>query len=298
MMHSCAARRGPLVRREARYPAGMDRIRIVDVIDAATFGLLPPCADPGFDHRSCDYWEDRDSGSKAHRAGWLESKPAPGAAPGQAASGAAFGQAASAPRRAPANPFAPASDERPANPFAPTTARPPGSNPFALEVDAEADPNPFAPSRPARPVVPAGGPRKLGLLGRGLAVFGSYAKVLLLDEGDGERPVAYAQFGPLSAYPRALRLRELYPQLPDAPLPAVITCIATIEVAHGRGLALRLVGAVCEDLAGRGFFAVEAYPEANARLHATSAATPAFWVRAGFRVAVDDERFPVVRREF
>jgi len=275
----------------------MDRIRIVDVTDAATFGLLPPCADPAFDHRSCDYWEDRDSGSKAHRAGWLESKPAPGAAPGQAAPGAASGQAASAPRRAPTNPFAPASDARPTNPFAPATARRPGSNPFALEDDDAADPNPFAPSRPARPGVPAGGPRKLGLLGRGLAVFGSYAKVLLLDEDDGERPVAYAQFGPLSAYPRALRLRDLYPQLPDAPLPAVITCIATTEVAHGRGLALRLVGAVCEDLAGRGFFAVEAYPEANARLHATSAATPAFWVRAGFRVAVDDERFPVVRRE-
>jgi hypothetical protein len=308
MMNPCAARpgtsrlarRGPLVRREARYlaprearyPAGMDRIRIVDITDAATFSLLPPCADPAFDHRSCDYWEDRDSGSKAHRAGWLESKPAPGAGPG-----AAPGQAASAPRRAPTNPFSPAPDERPTNPFAPATARRPGSNPFALEDDAEADPNPFAPSRPARPGVPTGGPRKLGLLGRGLAVFGSYAKVLLLEEDDGARPVAYAQFGPLSAYPRALRLRELYPQLPDAPLPAVITCIATIEVAHGRGLALRLVGAVCEDLAGRGFFAVEAYPEANARLHATSAATPAFWVRAGFRVAVDDERFPVVRRE-
>ena len=270
----------------------MDRIRIVDVIDTATFGLLPPCADPAFDHRTCDYWEDRDSGSKAHRAGWLESKPAPGAAPG-----AAPGQTASAPRRAPTNPFAPASDARPTNPFAPATARRPGSNPFALEDDDAADPNPFAPSRPARPGVPAGGPRKLGLLGRGLAVFGSYAKVLLLDEDDGERPVAYAQFGPLSAYPRALRLRDLYPQLPDAPLPAVISCIATTEVAHGRGLALRLVGAVCEDLAGRGFFAVEAYPEANARPHATSAATPAFWVRAGFRVAVDDERFPVVRRE-
>jgi len=281
----------------------MDRIRIVDVIDAATFGLLPPCADPAFDHRTCDYWEDRDRGSKAHRAGWLESTPAPGTAPGQsahasgAASTAAPGQSAFAPRRASTNPFAPASDEQPANPFAPATTRRPGSNPFAPDDDAEADPNPFAPSRPARPGVPAGGPRKLGLLGRGLAIFGTYAKVLLLDEGDGERPVAYAQFGPLSAYPRALRVRELYPQLPDAPLPAVITCIATIEDARGRGLALRLVGAVCEDLAGRGFFAVEAYPEANARLHATSAATPAFWVRAGFRAVVDDERFPVVRRE-
>ena len=56
-------------------------------------------------------------------------------------------------------------------------------------------------------------------------------------------------------------------------------------------MAVRLVEAVCGDLAGRGFSAVEAYPEANARPHATSAATTAFWVRAGFRVAVDDERF-------
>jgi hypothetical protein len=69
------------------------------------------------------------------------------------------------------------------------------------------------PVRPA-PGRAAGGrrrrPRKLGLLGRGLAVFGSYAKVLLADEV----AVGYAQFGPLSAYPRAQRLRDLYPQLP------------------------------------------------------------------------------------
>ena len=266
----------------------MERIRIVDVIDAATFGMLPPCADPAFDHRTCDYWEDRERGSKAHRAGWLQ--PSPG-------QGAAAGPGAPASRQAPANPFAPAPHERPANPFAPAETRRSGSNPFALDDDEEADPNPFAPSRPARPGVPAGGPRKLGLLGRGLAVFGSYAKVLLLEEDDGDRPAGYAQFGPLSAYPRALRLRELYTQLPDAPLPAVITCIATTADARERGLALRLVEAVCEDLAGRGFFAVEAYPEANARPDATSAATSAFWVRAGFTIAVDDERFPVVRRE-
>src|SRR5450759_1585055 len=55
---ACAARRDTLAPREARYPAGMDRIRIVDITDAATFSLLPPCADPAFDHRSCDYWED------------------------------------------------------------------------------------------------------------------------------------------------------------------------------------------------------------------------------------------------
>jgi hypothetical protein len=262
----------------------VDAIRIVDVIDPATFELLPPCADPAFDHRTCDYWEDRERGSKAHRAGWLEPAPSPG-------------KAGPAPRTAATNPFAPGPAERPANPFAPTSAGRSVPNPFALGEDVASDPNPFAPSRPARPGVPAGGPRKLGLLGRGLAVFGSYAKVLLLADDASQQPVAYAQFGPLSAYPRALRLRELYPQLPAAPLPAVVTCITTVEAAHGRGLALRLVGAVCDDLAGRGFFAVEAYPEAHARPHATSAATTAFWVRAGFRIAVDDEHFPVVRRE-
>ena len=265
----------------------MDRIRIVDITDAATFGLLPPCADPGFDHRTCDYWEDRDRGSRAHRAAWLQAPAGPGGA---------SGQGPSATSQAPRNPFAPASSERAANPFAPSPSRQQGANPFALdEADAD-DANPFAPSRPQRPAVPAGSPRKLALLGRGLGIFGSYAKVLLLDDGY-ERPVAYAQFGPLSAYPRALRLRELYPQLPDTPLPAVITCIATVEDSRRRGLALRLVSAVCEDLAGRGFFAVEAYPEANSGPDATSAATPAFWIRAGFRVAVDDDRFPVVRRE-
>jgi hypothetical protein len=38
-------------------------VRIVDVGDADTFRLVPPCADPRFDHRSCDYWEDADRGS-------------------------------------------------------------------------------------------------------------------------------------------------------------------------------------------------------------------------------------------
>jgi len=133
----------------------------------------------------------------------------------------------------------------------------------------------------------------LQLLGRGLGVFGSYAKVLL----DDDRPAAYAQFGPLSAYPRAQRTRELYPQLPDAPLPAVITCIATTRLARRQGHALRLAEAVCDDLAGRGFSAIETYPENGARLDATSAATVEFWRHLGFAVAVDDERFPVLRRE-
>jgi len=51
-------------------------IRIIDVVDAAGFARIPPCADPGFDHRSCDYWEDADRGSKAARLAWFQ----PGAA--------------------------------------------------------------------------------------------------------------------------------------------------------------------------------------------------------------------------
>jgi hypothetical protein len=251
-------------------------IRIVDVVDEASFGLVPPCADPSFDHRTCDYWEDADRGSKASRPAMLQaamSAPAP-----------------VKPR--PANPFLDddGADEAPLNPFARGSAMP-AANPFAIRDDPLAD-NPFAPRRnAASPTV--GGPRKLGLLGRGLAVFGSYAKVLLADD----TPVAYSQFGPLSAYPRAQRLRDLYPQLPDAPLPAVITCIATTTDARRQGHALRLVTAVCDDLAERGFAAVEAYPERSTQPDATSAATAEFWLAAGFTIAVEDERFPVVRRE-
>ena len=38
-------------------------------------------------------------------------------------------------------------------------------------------------------------------------------------------------------------------------------------------------------------------PEPGARPDTTSAATPGFWVGCGFQVAVDDDRFPVMRRE-
>ena len=58
-----------------------------------------------------------------------------------------------------------------------------------------------------------------------------------------------------------------------------------------------LVEAVCDDLAGRGFAAVETYPQVGAKPNATSAAEPAFWQGLGFAVAAPDERFPVMRRE-
>ena len=253
----------------------MAPIRIVDVTDRDVFERIPPCADPGFDHRTCDYWEDADRGSKAARLAWLETER-PTAAP--------------EPARSAANPFlADLEASKGVNPFAASGGG--GANPFAPD-DSEGDANPFAPQRAARPTVDAGAPPKLRLLARGLGVVGSYAKVLLVDD----IAVAYAQFGPLTAYPRAQRVRDLYAQLPDSPLPAVITCIATTTDARDRGLAKALVAAVCDDLTGRGFTAVETYPEIGARPDATSAATPRFWESVGFEMAIADERFPVMRR--
>ena len=251
-------------------------ITILDVTDDASFALLPPCADPGFDHRSCDYWEEADRGSKAARASWF------GAAPATRPS----------PASRPMNPFAGDDDAAVPNPFAPPP-RPAAFNPFLDDDDDEVPDNPFAPRREPRPGVGGDARPKLRLLGRGLAVFGCYAKVLLVDD----EPAVYAQFGPLSAYPRAGRTRELYPRLPDSPPPAVITCISTTAAARGQGLAAMLVDAVCDDLAARGFAAVETYPEVGAKPNATSAAQPAFWERLGFVVAAADARFPVMRRE-
>jgi ribosomal protein S18 acetylase RimI-like enzyme len=253
-------------------------VRILDVTDGTGFARIPPCADAGFDHRTCDYWEDDRRGSKAARLSWLEPTPAPSPRPARSD-----------------NPFMPPERGPAFNPFDPKATRPATGgflDPFADDDEEPAD-NPFAPRRERGPALPSDAPRKLQLLVRGKAVFGSYAKVL---EADGE-PVAYCQFGPLSAYPRAQRVRDLYPRLPSAPLPAVITCIATTPVARGQGLAKRLVLAVVEDLTGRGFSAVEAYPDPEARPDATSAAFPDFWLACEFDLAIDDDRFPVVRRE-
>ena len=245
-------------------------IEILDISDEAGLARIPPCADPRFDHRSCDYWEDDVRGSKASRPHWWEK----GAAP----------PPPSRPRPESDNPFAPASrgDGGP-NPFSAAAAEPTAAPAF----------NPFAPDRSGQGSSTRGGPRKLALLGRGEGVFGSYAKILTVD---GEA-AAYTQFGPLSAYPRAQQIRELYPRLPQSPLPAVITCIATTPDARGSGFGASLVAAVCADLGARGFAAIEAYPDAQLSANEASAADVAFWEGCGFVIAAEDERYPVVRRE-
>jgi ribosomal protein S18 acetylase RimI-like enzyme len=255
----------------------MAELRIVDVTDESTFRLLPPCADDRFNHQTCDYWEDADRGTKLHRPGWLQAERKPEAR-----------------RSAPAdNPFAPPATDEPDNPFMPAAraALPPmfaDDDLFATPLD-----NPFAPSTQRERPLGEGVPRKLAMLDRGRGVFGSYAKVLLADD----EPVAYCQFGPLSAYPRAQRLRELYSQLPAAPLPAVITCISSTAEARRQGHARRLVEEVCRDLGERGFAAVEAYPDLTRGEDEQSGARPPFWHGLGFVTAVEDDRFPVIRRE-
>ena len=121
---------------------------------------------------------------------------------------------------------------------------------------------------------------------------------VLLAKGE---PVAYCQAGPLSAFPRAQRLRDRYPDLPDSPPPAIITCISVVPAARGGALGSALVAGVLVRLGAAGFAAAEAYPEepeSVADAEHTSAATQRFWGRLGFVVAATgpDGRWPVMRR--
>jgi ribosomal protein S18 acetylase RimI-like enzyme len=270
----------------------MSDLRIVDVRDERSFVAMPLCADPRFDHRTCDYWENAERGSNASRPAWLNAPP----------------PASRGPRTTPSatdNPFARPPDAPP-DPALDLAAALRGSDPLPEGVMASAADvfagddlfatpgwNPFAPGPGRERPRTDGVPRKLALLDRGRGIFGSYARVAFL----GDQPVAYAQFGPLSAYPRAQHIRELYAQLPAAPPPGVITCIATSHGVRGSGHARALVQDVCAELARRGFAAVEAYPDLTRPIDETSAATPQFWIGCGFHVAAADERYPVMRRD-
>lgn len=241
---------------------------LIGVESADDLALVPPCTRDDADHATCTWWEDADKGSKAAR---LDARSttvtlrATAPAGGKAALAAFLGAEES---EAPVfNPFAP---------NAPTREE-------ALR-DAAAAP---------------GQPAKLRLLTRQLPISGPMGWILL---AKGE-PVAYCQAGPLSAFPRAQRLRDRYPDLPSTPPPAVVTCISVIPAARGSALGSALVEGVLTRLNSAGFAAVEAYPEepataATLDVEATSAATQRFWERLGFAVAATgpDGRWPVMRR--
>src|SRR5688500_5030048 len=66
---------------------------------------------------------------------------------------------------------------------------------------------------------------KRGRLLAGRSLSGSYAMLAYETDAVARSAIGYAQFGPLSAFPRAQSIRERYPQLPESPAPWVITCL-------------------------------------------------------------------------
>jgi len=129
-------------------------------------------------------------------------------------------------------------------------------------------------------------------------ISGSYAMLAHRTDAVERLTVGYAQFGPLSAYPRAGVIRDRYPQLPESPAPWVITCLQVVgdgDARHEDGIAL--LEAVCVELDGRGITAVEAYPEGVADAWLPSPGPASVYEAAGFERAAGDERFPVYRRE-
>jgi hypothetical protein len=128
----------------------------------------------------------------------------------------------------------------------------------------------------------------------GTKLAGSYGMLAY----DGEDAIGYAQFGPISAYPRAQVIRDRYPDLPDSPAPWVITCLQVVPGTEGRDrIGQELLDAVCDELDRRGITAVEAYPEGVPDPWIPSAGPHALYEGSGFERVAGDDRYPVYRRE-
>ena len=129
-------------------------------------------------------------------------------------------------------------------------------------------------------------------------VSGSYAMLAYRIDAVERVAVGYAQFGPLSAYPRAQTIRDRYPQLPDSPAPWVITCLQVSGAPDERDAAgVELLNGVCAELDRRGITGVEAYPEGVADAWLPSPGPASVYEAASFERVAGDERFPVYRRE-
>lgn len=153
-----------------------------------------------------------------------------------------------------------------------------------------------APEADAPDAARAGLKRRRVLAGQG--VSGSYAMLAYRTDAVRRTAVGYAQFGPLSAYPRAQSIRDRYPQLPESPAPWVITCLQlTADVEDRPAVGAALLEAVCADLDRRGIIAVEAYPERADDGWRPSPGPASVYEVAGFERAAGDDRFPVYRRE-
>ncbi|MBA2631486.1 MAG: hypothetical protein H0U86_00550 [Chloroflexi bacterium] len=142
---------------------------------------------------------------------------------------------------------------------------------------------------------------KLRRLLAGRAVSGSYGMLAYRTDAVERTAIGYAQFGPLSAYPRAQSIRDRYPELPESPAPWVITCLQVTpdpQAPDERArIGIGLLEAVCGELDGRGITAVEAYPEAAPDPWAPSPGPTSAYEAAGFEHLAGDDRYPVYRRE-
>ncbi|MEK6192549.1 MAG: hypothetical protein AABM41_09590 [Chloroflexota bacterium] len=129
----------------------------------------------------------------------------------------------------------------------------------------------------------------------GARLAGSYG---MLATGRDGTTVGYAQFGPLSVYPRAQLIRDRYPELPESPAPWVITCLQVIADAPDRlDIGQALAEAVCADLDRRGVTAVEVYPERAADPWLPPGGPASVYESSGFARAAGDDRYPVFRRD-
>jgi hypothetical protein len=140
---------------------------------------------------------------------------------------------------------------------------------------------------------------KLARLMAGARLAGSYGMLAWRTDASGDRvAVGWAQFGPISAYPRAGVIRERYPELPDSPAPWVITCLQLpADVPDREVVAVALLGAVCDELDRRGITAVEAYPEGVDDPWLPSAGPASIYAISSFDHVAGDDRYPVMRRE-
>lgn len=140
---------------------------------------------------------------------------------------------------------------------------------------------------------------KLSRLLAGTRLAGAYGMLAWSVDDTGDRvAVGWAQFGPISTYPRAQIIRERYPSLPESPAPWVVTCLQVVaETTDREGAAAALLGAVCEELDRRGIIAVEGYPEGVAEPWSLPAGPAAAYLAAGFVRAAGEDRYPVYRRE-
>jgi hypothetical protein len=137
------------------------------------------------------------------------------------------------------------------------------------------------------------------LAGRDLA--GAYGMLAFRTDSVERRSVGWAQFGPLAAYPRALVIRERYPDLPESPAPWVVTCLQ-VDPAGGtaeqrQAIAVALLEALAGELDRRGITAIEAYIERGTDPWGPSAGPASIYEAARFERAAGDDHFPVYRRE-